>query len=250
MHSSPSTRPLKPVLAGASPATDAKLPRCNQTAHRLAKPEVRGANPRGSASFHGGHDVTAALRPVTASVPVQIRLVTPLTTGRGVWVIGEVSHLRDERVQVPPQPPAGWVPSSFLVRRRFPTGHRIGLSLDKRVVAGSSPASGSKRRGSSAVEHVHSQFASYPSVPFCGPKSVGYRPQHEPNPRSPTCPQFRPNQGLRLYRDEFVPDATAVVVAMISNGLTLADPNDRGMLDVVGFDTTTPAVIADFVRNS
>ncbi len=29
---------------------------------------------------------------------------------------------------------------------------------------------------------------------------------------------------------------------------TLADPNDRGMLDVVGFDTTAPAVIADFIR--
>jgi 60 kDa SS-A/Ro ribonucleoprotein len=28
---------------------------------------------------------------------------------------------------------------------------------------------------------------------------------------------------------------------------TLADPNDRGMLDMVGFDTTAPAVIADFV---
>jgi hypothetical protein len=26
------------------------------------------------------------------------------------------------------------------------------------------------------------------------------------------------------------------------------DPNDRGMLDVVGFDTTLPVVIADFVR--
>ena len=77
---------------------------------------------------------------------------------------------------------------------------------------------------------------------------MGYRPQHEPNPRSPTCPQFHPTQALRLYRDEFVPDATAVVVAMISNGLTLADPNDRGMLDVVGFDATAPAVIADYVR--
>ena len=36
---------------------------------------------------------------------------------------------------------------------------------------------------------------------------------------------------------------------MTSNGFTLADPNDRGMLDVVGFDTTVPAVIANFVRN-
>ena len=35
----------------------------------------------------------------------------------------------------------------------------------------------------------------------------------------------------------------------ISNGFTLADPNDRGMFDVVGFETSAPAVIADFVRD-
>jgi hypothetical protein len=58
--------------------------------------------------------------------------------------------------------------------------------------------------------------------PFCGPKDLDYRFQRT-NPRSPTCPQ--------------------------SNGFTLADPNDRGMLDVAGFDTTVPAVIADFVRS-
>ncbi len=60
---------------------------------------------------------------------------------------------------------------------------------------------------------------------------------------------IHPAQALRLYRDEFVSDAKAVVVGMTSNGFTLADPNDRGMLDVVGFDTTVPAVIADFVRS-
>jgi 60 kDa SS-A/Ro ribonucleoprotein len=43
-------------------------------------------------------------------------------------------------------------------------------------------------------------------------------------------------------------DAKAVVVGMTSNGFSLADPNDGGMLDVIGFDTTVPAVIADFVR--
>ena len=59
---------------------------------------------------------------------------------------------------------------------------------------------------------------------------------------------IHPSQALRLYRDEFVSDAKAVVVGMTSNGFTLADPNDRGMLDVVGFDATAPAVIADFVR--
>jgi len=60
--------------------------------------------------------------------------------------------------------------------------------------------------------------------------------------------KIHPTQALRQYRSELVGDAKAVVVGMTSNGFTLADPNDRGMLDVVGFDTTAPAVIADFVR--
>jgi len=60
---------------------------------------------------------------------------------------------------------------------------------------------------------------------------------------------IHPAQALRQYRNEFVGDAKAIVVGMTSNGFTLADPNDRGMLDVVGFDTTVPSVIADFVRN-
>ena len=60
---------------------------------------------------------------------------------------------------------------------------------------------------------------------------------------------IHPAQALRQYRSEFVGDAKAVVVGVTSNGFTLADPNDRGMLDVVGFDTSAPAVIADFVRS-
>jgi 60 kDa SS-A/Ro ribonucleoprotein len=60
---------------------------------------------------------------------------------------------------------------------------------------------------------------------------------------------IHPAQALRQYRSEFVGDAKAVVVGMTSNGFTLADPNDRGMLDVVGFDTSVPAVIANFVRD-
>jgi 60 kDa SS-A/Ro ribonucleoprotein len=62
--------------------------------------------------------------------------------------------------------------------------------------------------------------------------------------------KIHPTQALRQYRSEFTGDAKSVVVGMTSNGFTIADPNDRGMLDVVGFDTTAPAVIADFVRNS
>src|SRR3984957_2800952 len=60
---------------------------------------------------------------------------------------------------------------------------------------------------------------------------------------------IHPAQALREYRSEVVGNTKAVVVGMTSNGFTLADPNDRGMLDVVGFDTSTPAVIADFVRD-
>lgn len=60
--------------------------------------------------------------------------------------------------------------------------------------------------------------------------------------------EIHPAQALRQYRAGCAPDAKAVVVGMTSNGFTLADPNDRGMLDVAGFDTTVPAVISDFVR--
>ena len=35
---------------------------------------------------------------------------------------------------------------------------------------------------------------------------------------------------------------------MTSNGFTIADPDDAGMLDVVGFDASAPPVIADFAR--
>jgi len=37
---------------------------------------------------------------------------------------------------------------------------------------------------------------------------------------------------------------------MTSNGFTIADPSDAGMLDVVGFDAAAPALIADFARGA
>ena len=57
-----------------------------------------------------------------------------------------------------------------------------------------------------------------------------------------------PAQALRSYRDARGIPAKLVVVGMTSNGFSIADPNDAGMLDVVGFDTSTPPVIADFAR--
>jgi 60 kDa SS-A/Ro ribonucleoprotein len=59
---------------------------------------------------------------------------------------------------------------------------------------------------------------------------------------------IHPAEALRRYRDATGIAAKLVVVAMASNGFTIADPGDAGMLDVVGFDAATPALIADFAR--
>lgn len=58
---------------------------------------------------------------------------------------------------------------------------------------------------------------------------------------------IHPAQALREYRERLGIAARLVVVAMTSNGFSIADPDDAGMLDVVGFDTATPGVLANFV---
>ena len=57
-----------------------------------------------------------------------------------------------------------------------------------------------------------------------------------------------PSQALRDYRRTSGIDARLVVVGMVSNGFSIADPTDPGMLDVVGFDTATPQLVSDFAR--
>jgi 60 kDa SS-A/Ro ribonucleoprotein len=57
---------------------------------------------------------------------------------------------------------------------------------------------------------------------------------------------IHPAQALRQYRERTGIAAKLVVVAMASNGFSIADPDDAGMLDVVGLDAATPQVIADF----
>jgi 60 kDa SS-A/Ro ribonucleoprotein len=59
-----------------------------------------------------------------------------------------------------------------------------------------------------------------------------------------------PAQALRDYRRASGIDARLVVVGMVSNGFSIADPADQGMLDVVGFDTATPQLISDFARGA
>lgn len=56
-----------------------------------------------------------------------------------------------------------------------------------------------------------------------------------------------PPVALRNYRHTSGIAAKLGVVGMVANNFTIADPNDAGMLDVVGFDTATPALLADFI---
>jgi 60 kDa SS-A/Ro ribonucleoprotein len=61
---------------------------------------------------------------------------------------------------------------------------------------------------------------------------------------------IHPVQALRAYRHKMGIGARLVVIGMVSNGFSIADPDDGGMLDVVGFDTATPSVIADFATRT
>ena len=59
---------------------------------------------------------------------------------------------------------------------------------------------------------------------------------------------IQPVQALDKYRQATGIGAKLIVVGMTSTGFTIADPNDAGMLDVVGFDGATPAFMAKFAK--
>ena len=59
---------------------------------------------------------------------------------------------------------------------------------------------------------------------------------------------IHPFQALKDYRQAMGIPSKLVVVGMVSNQFSIADPSDAGMMDVVGFDTAAPAIINDFSR--
>lgn len=59
---------------------------------------------------------------------------------------------------------------------------------------------------------------------------------------------IHPHQALRQYRERTGIDARLVVVGMTATGFSIADPTDPGMLDVAGFDSAVPNLVADFAR--
>ncbi|XP_025043567.2 RNA-binding protein RO60 isoform X3 [Pelodiscus sinensis] len=57
---------------------------------------------------------------------------------------------------------------------------------------------------------------------------------------------IHPVVALRKYRENMSIPSKLIVCGMTSNGFTIADPDDRGMLDICGFDTGALDVIRNF----
>ena len=60
---------------------------------------------------------------------------------------------------------------------------------------------------------------------------------------------IHPKTALDMYRQETGRPTKLAVVAMVANNFSIADPKDAGMLDFVGFDTATPALLSDFAKD-
>ena len=68
---------------------------------------------------------------------------------------------------------------------------------------------------------------------------------------SDTNSRNHPHKALQRYREKMgKPNAKLIVIAMTSNGFSIADPNDRNMLDIVGFDPAVPEMIHKFVMEN
>lgn len=57
--------------------------------------------------------------------------------------------------------------------------------------------------------------------------------------------RIQPVQALRDYRAKFNKGAKSIVIGTSVSEFTIADPKDAGMLDIAGFDSAAPKLIAD-----
>jgi 60 kDa SS-A/Ro ribonucleoprotein len=58
-----------------------------------------------------------------------------------------------------------------------------------------------------------------------------------------------PHQALAAYRNKTGISAKLIVVGMCATEFSIADPEDAGQMDVVGFDAAAPGVMADFIAD-
>ena len=61
---------------------------------------------------------------------------------------------------------------------------------------------------------------------------------------------IHPSEALKKYRDKMGIDAKLIVCATRSTNFSIADPKDKGMLDIGGFDSSAPTIISEFVRGN
>lgn len=59
-----------------------------------------------------------------------------------------------------------------------------------------------------------------------------------------------PFQALKNYRKQANKDAKLAVMAFESNGFSIADPDDAGMMDIAGLDSNVPKVLAEFASGN
>jgi 60 kDa SS-A/Ro ribonucleoprotein len=59
---------------------------------------------------------------------------------------------------------------------------------------------------------------------------------------------IHPFQALKNYRDKTGINARLIAVGMTTTEYSIADPSDKGMMNVVGFDTAAPNVMSAFIR--
>ena len=62
------------------------------------------------------------------------------------------------------------------------------------------------------------------------------------------CGNIHPHQALEQYRQKMGRPAKLIVCAMVANPFSIANPEDGGMLDCVGFDSSAVSVMSDFAR--
>ena len=61
--------------------------------------------------------------------------------------------------------------------------------------------------------------------------------------------KIHPMEALRQYRKKTGINAKLIVIGMVATNFTIADPNDPGSLDIVGFDASIPTLINNFVKD-
>lgn len=86
------------------------------------------------------------------------------------------------------------------------------------------------------------------SLPMTWAKSEGVEVDHfvVVTDNDTNSSRIKPADALRQYRDAMAIPARLTVCGTSATDFTIADPRDGGMLDVAGFDSNAPKVIADF----